>query len=221
VTDLFSHKCRQCFLDESAKVAVSLTCPSCSHSIASMPSSEEPQILTRYINEGGQQDSLNVFPLVKEEAYLDAHPAARPARAFLTMCAEGDVAGIVELLGSQGGDDGDVDDDDMEGDSMPPAEILRYQDPLGGGKSALHIAIEQSQLEVVWLLLWLASHLKTNIFPEEVAEAAQLLGADRETAEDGPDIRSLRDANNRTADDVAGSIGGMWGLFLHEGVLRS
>jgi len=85
----------------------------------------------------------------------------------------------------------------------------------------LHVAIENSQLEVVWLLLWLASHLKMDMFPEEVAQAAQLLGAGRQTAEDGADIRDLRDENNRTAEGVAYSMGGMWSLFLHEGVLRA
>jgi len=38
------------------------------------------------------------MPLITEEAYLETNPQARPARAYLTLCGEGDVAGIIELL---------------------------------------------------------------------------------------------------------------------------
>jgi hypothetical protein len=62
------------------------------------------------------------------------------------MYAEGDLAGIIELLKA-------IDEDSDEGD-MTSAELLRYQDPLDGMKSGLHVAIEKSQQEVVWLLLW-------------------------------------------------------------------
>jgi hypothetical protein len=44
----------------------------------------QPHILARYHNEGGVQERLDVLPLITEEAYLEANPAARPARAFMT-----------------------------------------------------------------------------------------------------------------------------------------
>lgn len=217
---------RQCLLDESSEVAISLACPSCHRSILSTtvgPSAtnpvlprgpENPQILTRYINEGGVQDNLDILPLITEEAYLDGHPTARPARAFMTMCSEGDVGGIMELLESQG------DDEDSMEEFMPPAEILRYQDPLNGMKSSLHIAIEKSQEEIVWLLLWLASSLDLSVFPKEVAHAAQGLGAGRGTAGAGADIRSLKDEEGHTAEDIAAGMGGFWNVLLQPGVLR-
>lgn len=188
-----------------------MQCPSCSSSIVTTlsgssatntilpPASQQPQVLTRYHNEGGVQENLDILPLITEEAYLDANPAARPARAFLTMCAEGDVAGIIELLKAI--------EEDRDEDEMSPQELLRYQDPLDGMKTGLHMAMEKDQQEAVWLLLWLASSLPTGVFPEEVAQAAQVMGAGRETAE-GTDIRSLRDEQHRTAEDVARSMGG-------------
>lgn len=201
-------KSRQCLLDESPKIFPTRTCPSCSSHLST---SQPPQVLTRYHNEGGLQDNLDVFPLIKEEAYLSVNPAARPARAYLTMCAEGDVGGIVELLNA-------LEEDPDEGD-MLPAELLRYQDPLDGNKTGLHVAIEKNQLEAVWLLLWLASEYPTSAFPEEVSRAAQVMGAGRETAR-GPEIRALRDEQGRNAEDVAGSMGNTWASLLGAGVLK-
>ncbi|TVY75985.1 hypothetical protein LSUE1_G006449, partial [Lachnellula suecica] len=215
----------QCLLDESPQIALSFQCPSCSSSITTNPSgpsatnsllpqsSQQPQILTRYHNEGGVQENLDILPLITEEAYLDANPAARPARAFLTMCSEGDVAGIIELLMAI--------EEDRDEEDMSPAELLRYQDPLEGMKTGLHMAVEKNQQEAVWLLLWLASSVPTNAFPEEVAQAAQEMGAGRETAS-GVDLRSLRDEQHRSAEDVArgmgGSLGRLGGSWCSEGL---
>lgn len=157
------------------------------------------------------QENLDILPLIIEEAYLDANPAARPARALLTMCGEGDVAGIVELLKA-------ITDDPDEGD-MSPGELLRYQDPLDGMKTGLHVAVEKAQQEVVWLMLWLASSLQTANFPEEVVQAAETLEAARETVP-GPDIRSIRDEQDQTAEDVASGMGPQWGGLLFTGALK-
>lgn len=205
---MLTAESRQCLLDESPQIFPSLTCPSCSTQLSS---SESPQVLTRYHNEGGIQDNLDIFPLIREEAYLSANPAARPARAYLTMCAEGDVGGIVELLNA-------IEEDSDEGD-MSPAELLRYQDPLDGNKTGLHVAVEKNQQEAVWLLLWLASEYPTSAFPEEVSQAAQVMGAGRGTAR-GHDIRTLRDEQGRSAEDVAGSMGNTWAGLLGAGVLK-
>jgi hypothetical protein len=75
---------RQCLLDESTQVALSLACPACDNSIVSTSPGPQPHILVRYHNEGGIQTNLDILPLITEEAYLESNPAARPARAFMT-----------------------------------------------------------------------------------------------------------------------------------------
>ncbi|CAL3971359.1 hypothetical protein PZA11_007865 [Diplocarpon coronariae] len=213
----------QCLLDESPQIALDLACPVCQRSIVTtapgpsatnsilQPNPPQPLVLTRYHNEGGVQENLDILPLVTEEAYLVANPAARPARAFMTMCAEGDVAGIIELLKAL------VAEPD-EGD-MLPAELLRFQDPLDRMKTGLHVAIERSQQEAVWLLLWLASAAQTHAFPGEVIQAAETMDADRGTAE-GVDIRGLRDEQGQTAEDVARGMGNAWAGLLSAGLLK-
>ncbi|KAL3424373.1 hypothetical protein PVAG01_03654 [Phlyctema vagabunda] len=222
VTPCGCHFHWQCLLDESPQIAISMKCPSCNTSLASTPagpsatnniyptSSQQPQILTRYHNEGGVQENLDILPLITEEAYLDANPAARPARAYMTMCSEGDVAGIWELLRA-------IEEDSDEED-MSPSDLLRYQDPLDAQNTGLHLAIAQSQQEAVWLLLWLASDLPTEVFPDEVAHAAGTLGAGRATSH-GTDIRKLRNEHGLTAAEVAGSMGNTWSRLLDAGVL--
>jgi hypothetical protein len=128
------------------------------------------------------------------------------------VCAEGDVSGIVQLLK-------DLEDNEDE-EEMSSGEILRYQDPLDGMKTGLIVAVLKGQQEVVWLLLWLASGLHTQAFPEEVSRAAQVMGADRATAS-GVDIRALSDEQSRTAEDWARSMGDTWGVLLGEGLLRA
>lgn len=126
------------------------------------------------------------------------------------MCAEGDISGIVELLKDQ--------EDNEDEDSMSPAEILRFQDPLDSSRTGLHVGIMREQEEVVWLLLWLASDLAPQAFPEEVSQTAQVMGAPRDTAR-GVDIRSLVDEQGRRAEDMARSMGNTWALLLGGGVL--
>lgn len=91
-----NRKDRQCLLDESLQIALDLACPSCQRSIVTTapgpsatnhalpPASPQPLILVRYHNEGGIQENLDILPLITEEAYLNANPAARPARAFMS-----------------------------------------------------------------------------------------------------------------------------------------
>jgi hypothetical protein len=120
----------------------------------------------------------------------------------------------MELLGSADNAEGEDEDE-----SMSPAETLRYQDPLDGMKSALHVAIEKSQEEVVWLLLWLASKLDSSVFPRELVVAAQGMGAGRELATAGSDIRELQDGQGLNAEQFAMRIGGSWNSLLESGVL--
>lgn len=199
-------------MDESPQIALDLACPACQNSIVSTvtgssvtdrarTAAPQPQIITKYHNEGGIQENLDILPLVIEEAYLDAHPEARAAIAFHTMCGEGDVTGIVELLNTLEEDPGE--------DDMSSMDLLRFQNPLDQGKSGLHVALERSQQESVWLLLWLASTLPTEQFPEEVLTAVETMGATRSTAS-GDDIRSLKDENGLSAKQYAERMGSTW-----------
>ncbi|KAF7858725.1 uncharacterized protein EAF02_011049 [Botrytis sinoallii] len=197
------HMHWQCLLDESPQILNKLHCPSCDNSIATSVASASrsvsgTRVPTRYHNEGGVQEDLDILPLITEEAYLDEHPEARPARAFMTMCAEGDVFGINDLLSAV--------DDDEDGEGLSAKPILRYQDPLDEMKSGLHVAVEKGQEEIIWLLLWLASTLPTDFFPEQITQMAETMGVGRDTA-DGEDIRNLRDAQGQLASDLARNTG--------------
>lgn len=128
------------------------------------------------------------------------------------MCAEGDVSGIIELLQNVA---------EEEEESMSREEILRFQDPLDCMHTGLHVSILRSQQEVVWLLLWLASGLSTSAFPEEVSQAAQVMGANRETAAGGVDIRGLRDEQGQTGEELARTMGDVWMPLVDGGILST
>lgn len=167
-------------------------------------------ILVRYRNEGGFQADLDILPAIAEEAYLIDHPETRVARAFLSMCSEGDVNGIVELLAA-------VDGDEEAG--LDIASVVRYQDPLSGMKSGLHLAVEQRQVEVALLLLWLCSATPTESFPaaaRQVAESADVgrlsVGSNEE------DIRRLKDCSGLTPEHLARRLQGTWAEYLDMGL---
>ncbi|KAI0813313.1 hypothetical protein GGR55DRAFT_569534 [Xylaria sp. FL0064] len=218
----------QCLLDQSSDVAISLKCPSCQSPLAEnsagpsvmnsfLQSTSGVSILTRYTNEGGVQEGLDILPAITEEAYLEANPQARPARAFHVMCSEGDVDGIVDLLrdieqGDGGGEEGEP--------VLPLAELIRYQDPLANMKSGLHLAIEQGREEVAWLLLWLASPLRTDAFPAPLREIAQAMGLQRPVTPPSDDIRALKDDQGRAAETIAAEREGPWVTLLQSNVLH-
>ena len=118
-------------------------------------------------------------------------------------------------------DSADDDDEDEEGDTSmsttdhPEKEtgidrVLRYQDPIGEMQSGLHAAVHAQSREVAWLLLLLASNYPLLDFPTEVFQEAEAMGIMRGLTEDKVDIRSLRDGNGRTAEDIAKEVGGVW-----------
>lgn len=209
-------------------------CPACNAEITSHPASgssndadAQPRILVNMNNEGGLQQNIDIFPILQEESYLRAYPEERKSRAFLEFCREGDHKAIVDLLNS-GEDDSDSDEEMDDGDdenplsgpSKSPAEILRYQDPLGGMQSGLHAAAANGHREVAWLLLLLASELPQTDFPPLVFQEAAAMGIMREEQEGLTDIRSLRDANGRSAEDVAVQEGGVvWNGWIGNGRL--
>ena len=213
----------ECLLDsyELAK------CPNCSKEIlSSAPSGSSDaaqQILVDLNNEGGLQEQIDIFPLLKEESYLRAYPEERKCRAFLEFCREGDFRAVVDLLKScteQPDDGGDVDVDEMnDASSKTPDEILRYQDPIGEMASGLHAAAANGHREVAWLLILLASQFPELEIPALVFQEAATLGVMREDQEGKVDIRSLRDAQGRTAEDVAKEVGVIWNGWIGNGRL--
>ncbi|KAK4176729.1 hypothetical protein QBC36DRAFT_213326 [Triangularia setosa] len=214
----------QCLLDQSPTVALSLTCPSCNTYLPSnlssssgsgsgsgsstnpfMSTSQSVQILTTYTNEGGMQENLNILPHLTEEAYLSANSQFRPAKALHTLASEGDTAGILELLA-------DVDADEDITLSLP--ELLCWQDPLNENKTALHLALENTQEEVFWLLLWLASGVHTSVFPEQVVQSCEGVGLPRrQTVPMKEDVRFIRDGKGKTAGDLCRELAGAWANY--------
>jgi hypothetical protein len=161
------------------------------------------------------QEDLDIGPVLFEEAFLASHPEARPARAFHTLAAEGDMQGMVELLRDL---DENVDDD------TPPvnaSQLLVWRDPLNGERSALHVALEAQQEEVVWLLLWLGSAARSEDFPPAVVQVVQAMGLERRAAGSLPveeDVRLVRDERGRTAGDVCMELGHPWTRLVEGGL---
>ncbi|RAR01455.1 zinc ion binding protein [Stemphylium lycopersici] len=192
------------------------SCPNCSKEISTTGDGTQ-KVLCTLNNEGGMQEDLDILPLLIEESYLKAYPEDRKARAFLEFCRAGDYKAVIELLVDDSADD---DDEDEEGDtSMGTADpeketgidrVLRYQDPIGEMQSGLHAAVHAQSREVAWLLLLLASNYPLLDFPTEVFQEAEAMGIMRGLTEDKVDIRSLRDGDGRTAEDIAKEVGGVW-----------
>jgi hypothetical protein len=158
------------------------------------------QVLCNLHNEGGLQENLDILPLLTEESYLKAYPEERRARAFLEFCREGDVQAIVNMI---------QPDSDDEEDSQN-IDVLRYQDPIGDMQSGLHAAVTGGSREVAWLLLLLASNYDLLQFPPEVFQEASAMGVMREEQDGKVDIRTLKDSEGRTAEDLARDIDGVW-----------
>ena len=206
-------------------------CPNCSHDIILSPAAgssdtarDSQQILVDLNNEGGLQEQIDIYPLLKEESYLRAYPEERKCRAFLEFCKEGDHRAICDLLKSCN----DPPEEDLQVDEMSDAaggpnktqdSILRYQDPVGEMQSGLHAAAANGHREVAWLLLLLASTFPELEFPALVFQEAAALGVMRDDQEGKVDIRSLRDAQGRTAEDVAKEFGVVWNGWIGNGRL--
>lgn len=212
----------QCLLD-----AYSVTnCPHCNTQLSpASTSQQDPTILVNLHNEGGVQTDVDIYDTLREESYLKAYPEETRARAFLEFCREGDVEAIVELLRNEeedSDDDDDTEDTSMgDGDQEPDVDILRYQDSLNGNVSGLHCAVQGGSQDVAWLLLYMASQLPLEEFPEVLRGQAQGVGLVRESLRDEVDIRGLKDAEGRTAEDLARQEGGVWQSWLGTGRLSA
>lgn len=180
-------------------------CPHCRASIATPIADgvSSQQIIVDLNNEGGLQEGIDIFPILQEESYLRAYPEERRCRAFLEFCREGDHQAIAELLVSCGEDE---DGDAGEGPGKTADEVLRYQDAIGEMESGLHAAVANGHREVAWMLLLLASSYPEMEFPALVFQEAAALGVMREEQGGKVDIRSLKDAHGRTAEDLAQDV---------------
>lgn len=203
---------KQCLIDESSAIVESMTCPACGLPISARPmgNSLRPRILTKYHNEGGLQNNLDISQHIIEEAFLTDNPSARAARAFVLLCEEGDFEGVLDLLTTL--------HEESTQDAMSAQDVVRWQDPLNGGKTGLHVAVEKGKMEVVWLLLWMASNLEEARFPTEFRQAVAVLNLGREL-QDGTDVRLTKDEQERTANDLAREEGEVLSALLHSGVL--
>jgi hypothetical protein len=87
-------------------------------------------------------------------------------------------------------------------------------------QSGLHAAAANGHREVAWLLLLLASDLSQAEFPPLVFQEAAAIGVMREDQDGLTDIRSLKDAAGRSAEDVAAQEGGVvWNGWIGNGRL--
>jgi len=175
-------------------------CPHCNKTLTSASEDGVQQLLCNLNNEGGLQESLDILPLLTEESYLKAYPEERKARAFLEFCREGDLQAIIDMIRP----DSDAEDEDQQGGNN--IDLLRYQDPIGDMQSGLHAAVIAGSREVAWLLLLLASDLDLLEFPPQVFQEASALGIMRGDTYGKVDIRTLRDAQDRTAEDLATEV---------------
>ncbi|KAL5628869.1 hypothetical protein BROUX41_002260 [Berkeleyomyces rouxiae] len=192
----------ECLFENASTIASNgARCPVCSTPLAdAAPADMEafiqapPPMLSVYLNEGGLDPSLALGPLLAEEAFFSAQPLARQAKAFHLMAAEGDIAGLLDMLRDMA----------EEMDPVQIRELLCYQDPLNGRRSALHVAVQNRQEDVSWLLLWVASALGNEYFPEFSVSVAREMGLGRlEVSTREQDIRYLRDSEDKTSEDVA------------------
>ncbi|KAF2011941.1 hypothetical protein BU24DRAFT_266827 [Aaosphaeria arxii CBS 175.79] len=194
-------------------------CPNCNKDITSTSSTGQQQVLCNLHNEGGLQENLDILPLLTEESYLRAYPEDRKCRAFLEFCREGDFKAVIEMLRDDDDEDEDEEMDTGEEGAAPQRkigadELLRYQDPIGDMQSGLHAAVQAGSREVAWLLLLLASKLDLLEFPPEVFQEAEALGVMRDESEGKTDIRSLKDSNGKSAEDLAREVGGVWSDWI-------
>ena len=207
----------ECFLESYS----STQCPNCAKPIStkSQQGVGEEQILCTVRNEGGVQREFDILPSVTEEAYLRSHPEEMVGRAFLEFCREGDGDAVVclvrdEMVASTAGLEG--------GEREEVVDVLRYVGQFEGADgSGLHVAIRNGQEGVAWLLLGLASGLEWERFPAGVLQEMKGFGLEKSDRVQGVDVRTLKDSEGRTAEELAGQVGGLWGKWLKDGRLRA
>lgn len=196
----------------------STACPACGTNLATTSQDGRPQLLIDLKNEGGLQHNHDILPTIREESYVRQHPDERKPRAFLEYCRTGDVPAMVEMLQD---DDNEDEDEDEGGKRWRAPEIMLYQDGLNNGWSPLHTAISHKRQEVAWLLLLLGSSLDRSRFPTEVMQEGLALGLDMSVTLTEVDIRTIRDTQGTSAEQLASQVGEPWTAWLGQGLLAT
>ena len=200
---------RECFIE-----GYTITqCPNCSKEISSLSTQGHQQVLCTVRSEGGEEKNFDILPAATEEAYLRTYPEERRGHAYLQFCREGDIDAIVQLMRDADEADAEEEEDDLD--------IVAYSgrtEELSG--TGLHVAVRYGREEVAWLLLAVASTLDWSKFPSAVLQAMNDLQLSKKDRRSNGDIRSQKDANGETAEDVAMSLGGRWETWLRDGLLR-
>jgi len=129
-----------CFADYDREAPTNRSsCPAC----GSPTLSSSGLLIVTIRNEGGVTENFNLGAELDEEAFYDAHPQLKCARAFLGLMAQREFDAAAELLHS--GDDG----------TEEISVDCRLSD---GGQTALHMAALNDDVEACILLLnWGAS----------------------------------------------------------------
>ncbi|KAI9683681.1 MAG: hypothetical protein M1829_004986 [Trizodia sp. TS-e1964] len=186
-------------------------CPTCLRPFqnSSSSSGETHQVLCTLTNEGGVQRNIDILPHLVEAAHLNTFPEERRARSFLAICeAHREVESDMEMIA---GILLDFDSDNGEHEEMGrEVDILRYADPLSKHNTPLHVAVLNRNMDMAWLLLYLASQLHQDCFPARVVEAARKHNLHRENGSEGKDIRLLTNDDKITAGNVAKQMGEDW-----------
>jgi hypothetical protein len=185
---------RDCLIEANSTTM----CSNCGKGVSSTSVEGNEQVLCNYLNEGGLQRELNIYPVLQEEAYLKLNPQERKPRAFMEFCRDIDFMAIVDMLHDEDGEG--------VGEGHPSmAAILRYQDPTASMRSALHVAVATSHEGMVWLILIIASRLPLELIPPEAHELANHYGITRQDQTSLVDIRTLKDSQDLTAAQYADS----------------
>ena len=159
------------------------------------------------MNEGGQQEGVDILPELSEEGYLKAYPEERRARAFIEFCRQGDLDATLGVL-----------QDEEEEDELA-TDVLRYQDQLAEMQTTLQAAVIGGNHDIAWLLLFLASDMPLDLFPPHLLQQAQAIGLDRGDVMGKSDVRGLKDLQGRSAEQVAAEVQGPWTSWLGTGRL--
>lgn len=197
-------------MDVAHRVASTLECPVCCKNVgvrADGPSTTDETrsgaIIAQYTSEDGVQADVDLLPFLAEEASVRQHPLGRLSQALHHMCAEGDVAAMVELLR----------------ENSVSEELLGWTDKMNNESSLLHVAVDRQHEEAVWLLLWLMSELPIESFPSAVRDIVEAMNLPRLHIGKILDIRNKRDCFGRTAEDLARQKPEAWAAMLEAKLL--
>jgi len=174
----------------------------------------EQQVLVTVRSEGGTQKDFDILPSATEEAYLRTYPEERKGHAYLEFCREGDMDAILHMIKDQ-----EEDDAEEEGDQL---DVLRYKGTFEGiDGTGLHVALRYNHVEIAWLSLALGSNLPWDKFPAPVLQAMEQLGLSKDSRQDGTDVRTLEDSQERTPLALAKELGGPWDEWVRGGRLEA